>query len=134
MLQTSFGVYLDKPQIPHFPLLSKSQSMYHLVWEKDENEIGEVNGGRCPERNQLDLFKSAGFEESYYVVVENCVRNVLTCFFLSRFLSLRAEPIVIIITSLDLLSSLTCRRGGNLSSLSLEMDQAEEQAVPVWRA
>lgn len=32
------------------------------------NEIGEVNGEKYPERNQLDMFKSAGAKKSYIVI------------------------------------------------------------------
>ena len=50
------------------PLWLLSKSAYHLGWE-EEDEIGEVNDWKCPERNQLDvLFKSAESEKTYYVV------------------------------------------------------------------
>lgn len=32
------------------------------------NEIEEVNGGKYPERNQLDMFKSAGSKKSYVAI------------------------------------------------------------------
>lgn len=84
---------------------SKSQTVYHLGFEiEDENEIGEVNGGRYPERNQLHLFKSAGFEKSYYVVFWELCKECSDIFSLSCFLSLLPQPVVII-TSLDLFLS-----------------------------
>lgn len=62
--------------------------MYHLGFEKeDENEIGEVNGGRYPERTQLHLFKSAGFEKTYYVVFQELCEEC-SDIFLSLMLSL----------------------------------------------
>lgn len=98
---------LYKPWIlPHFQLLPKSQSVYHLGWEKeDENETGEVNDGKYPER----MFKSAGLGTSYYVVIWQLCGEYFDMFFFSCFLSLLPEPLVIIITSLPLLSLLLWR-------------------------
>lgn len=45
------------------------------------NEIGQVNGGKYPERNQLDMFKSAGYEKSYYVVIWELWKEYLDMFF-----------------------------------------------------
>lgn len=50
--------------------ISSSYLRVHTTWVgKKMNAVGEVNGWMYPEKSELDLFKSAGSEKSYYVVI-----------------------------------------------------------------
>lgn len=117
---------LHKPWIlSHFQLLSKS--VYTTcVARRKMNEIEEVNGGKYPERNQLDMFKSAGSKKSYVAIWGLC-KESSDMFFLVCFFPLSPEPIVITSLLLTSSSSPTCCCRGYMSSLSLEMEQTESK-------
>lgn len=122
---------LYKPWIlPHFQLLSKS--VYTTcVGRRKMNEMGEVNGGKYPERNQLDMFKSAGSKKSYVAIWGLC-KECFDTFFLICFFPLPLEPIVITSLFLTSSSSPACCCRGYMSSLSLEMERTEEQTMALW--